>query len=523
MKVQTERVENHHARVSVEIEPERLDTAKRQAARRISREVSIRGFRKGKAPYSRVALTVGEVTILEEAVNALARTLFKELDGKVDYKPFGPVEFEDFQLEPAPTFIYLVPMAPEVDLGDYRELRLDFTPPDFDDSEIDDELRKLQGSLTLVVDDEKTVVELGDRVHIDMLSEFADDPDTQDPKTETDEIGDGDTDSAHDAPSAKPQKGDTFVNEKDIIATLDPDDDRFIHGWVEHLLGAELGMDVEFELQVPDDDEDEEVRGRLLYFAVTINQIEEIDIPEIDDSLAESVSEDLGLETNDLPGLRAHLRAQLEADALDSADQDYAERVLEEITAAADIQYPSQALEERIDQNVRKQLSHFELPGGDIDTVLRVLGTTMEEIREQHREAAEAELRREYVLEQLSQELGTELSDEDIDAWRDTFAASFGLDPTEPNTNTPQMRKYFERQRQAEFLQSKLVALGRGQDMDAAMAAKRARAQQDVQRAQVRRKWSAAARGEHPDAMTAIFGRKDAASALLSLMSENLG
>ena len=112
MKLETERVDNHRAQFTIEIDADRLQDAKRKAARKISRQVNIRGFRKGKAPYRRVAQHVGEAAILEDALDALGDVLYKQALEQSEVEPYGPGAFTNFTEEPAPTFTFTVPLQP---------------------------------------------------------------------------------------------------------------------------------------------------------------------------------------------------------------------------------------------------------------------------------------------------------------------------------------------------------------------------------------------------------------------------
>ena len=68
MNIQTERLDNHTARFTVEVEPKQWEDAKKDAAREISKQIRVKGFRKGKAPYNVVVRNVGEGVIIEEAM-----------------------------------------------------------------------------------------------------------------------------------------------------------------------------------------------------------------------------------------------------------------------------------------------------------------------------------------------------------------------------------------------------------------------------------------------------------------------
>ena len=143
MNIQTERLEDQTARVTVEIDTERLDTAKQKAAKQISQKVSIPGFRKGKVPYRVLLNYVGEAAILEDAVELLSQEVYKEVLPQTDLIPYGPGVLTDVQSEALPpTFIYVVPLEPTVDLKDYREIRSPYEPPEVTDEDVNRRLLK---------------------------------------------------------------------------------------------------------------------------------------------------------------------------------------------------------------------------------------------------------------------------------------------------------------------------------------------------------------------------------------------
>ena len=323
LNLQTELIDQHRAQLTIEIEPERLEKAKRQAARQISRQVSIRGFRKGKAPYRLVAQRVGESFIVEEALEALGVDLYKQALEESDISPYGPGDLEDIKLEPAPTFIFSVPLQPEVDLKDYAQVRLDFEAPSVSDEEVDQALQQLRMHEIEVLDAEAQVAEIGHRARVAVESVFVDDGETQPDDSdhssleadETDEPPADESDEADEESEEAvyhPRKGDSFVNDQDATVILDPDEDPFMDGFVDALIGAELNSEREFELTIPDDDADETIRNRRVSFKVKLNQIEAISIPELDDDFAEMVSKNRGDELLDMAGLRRSARDELE-------------------------------------------------------------------------------------------------------------------------------------------------------------------------------------------------------------------
>lgn len=502
MNLQTERIDNHKAQFTIEIETDQLEEAKRQAARKISREVRIKGFRKGKAPYRLVAQYVGEGAILEEALDALGDGLYKRALEESEVVPYGPGAFKDFKLAPAPTLIFTVPLQPEVDLQDYLSVRLDFEAPEVSADEVDEALKQLQMRAVEVVDGNVSVAEAGNRVTIAVDSEFVD-GEAQDEPTEdtltgaaddalTADADDPDDQAADETVPVTPKKGDTFVNDDNTVIILDPNEDPFVHGFVENLIGVELGSDVEFELTIPDDDADEGIAGRRVSFVVTLNSIEAIAIPELDDEFARRMSRSRGEEESNLVGLRATIQADMERSQLESSKSEYADKVLQQIVQGAEIVYPELMLDEQIDGMIRESEGNLKQRGISLDDYLRMTNSTSDDLREQYREPGTQSLRQSLALRELVSAQEIEIGDEEIEARLDNVIAGYGTsDAIRKLFDTPQMKGNIRNELMMSHIHAHLFAIGRGEDgavvvedVKAQMAADADRTRERSERAQ---------------------------------------
>ena len=499
MNLTTERIENHRAQLTVEIETDELEDAKRKAARKISRQVRIKGFRKGKAPYRLVAQAVGEGTILEEAVETLGDDLYKQALEASEVVPYGPGAFDDFQLEPAPTFVFSVPLQPEVDLKAYKDVRVEFDMPEVNDVEVDQALKQLQQRAVEILDDSVAVAAPGNRVTIAVDSEFVDgEPQDEVANGERDsEIQDELTgDSADDAAEEKaadqqapyiPRKGDTFVSDENATIILDPNEDPFTHGFVGHLIGVEQGATVEFELTIPDDDADETIIGRRVSFDVTLNKIESILIPELGDEFARRVSRNRGDLELDMAGLRASTREELERSALSRAKSEYCNQVLEKIVEGAVIVYPDIMLDQQIDGMIGEFERNLAQQRISLDDYYRLTSSTVEDLRDQHRESAANSLRHSLALREIVNAQGISIGDEDIETRLDAVASGYGSSPEIRKLfDTPQMRDNIRNDLVMSHANEHLYAIGRGEDPEAAVDAMQAQIAEDAQRAKER-------------------------------------
>ena len=500
LNVTTERIENHRAQLTVEIETEELEAAKRTAARKISRHVRIRGFRKGKAPYRLVAQTVGEGAILEEAVETLGDNLYKQALEESQVTPYGPGAFDDFQLEPAPTFVFSVPLQPEVDLKAYQDVRIDFDATEVSDVEVEQALKQLRLRAVEVLDDSVAVAAPGNRVTIAVESEFVD-------GEPHDAVGDGDSeaglqdgltsanandnDDAADADQPAPyipRKGDSFVSDENATIILDPNEDPFTHGFVEHLIGVEQGATIEFELTIPEDDADETIIGRRVSFDVTLNKIEDISIPELDDEFARRVSRNRGDIEMDLAGLRAATKEELYRSALSQAKSEYCSQVLEEIVAGAEIDFPEMMLEQQIDGMISDFERNLSQQRISLDDFYRLTNSDKDELRESHREDAENSLRHSLVLREIVNAQDIVISDEDIEARLEAVMSGYGSSPEIRKLfDTPEMRENIRQELVMSHANEHLYAIGSGEDPAVAVEALRKQNADEAQRANERR------------------------------------
>ncbi len=101
MKVETQELENHQTKITVEVEPAVLEDAKHRAASRLAKRTKIPGFRPGKAPYAMIVRHLGEAAILEEAVEIVVDDVYPKAIDELGIKPYGPGSLEEIkQLDP---------------------------------------------------------------------------------------------------------------------------------------------------------------------------------------------------------------------------------------------------------------------------------------------------------------------------------------------------------------------------------------------------------------------------------------
>lgn len=426
MNVQTERLENHTARFTVEVEVERLEQAKREAARKLANRVNIPGFRKGKAPYKVLVSYVGEGVVLEDAIEVLGNEVYKDIINSADVEPYGPGSLEDFALEPQPTFKFVVPLQPTADLGNYRDIRLEYEPPVVEDKDVDEAITNMLEREALIEESSKPVAP-GNRVTVSMKAEYLDDAPT---KAETESAEETRLEGEEPEEGKPEEENRVFIDNDNLVFRLTADREP-APGFTDALVGAAVGERREFEITYPDDEKEyEHLAGRHVKFDVTIKKIETLTLPELNDEFAARVTraeaEREGKEPLTLLQLRMRVREDLEKEAKDAADATYAQKVLDMITEQATFAYPEALVSDEVHHLLEHLDSDLRRRGLTLEDYQKVTNKTHEDLHVDYHDNAVSSIKRSLTMRELIRQEGLEVTDEQVNEEVDRIAGRFG-------------------------------------------------------------------------------------------------
>jgi len=402
---QIEILENRLAQIRVEVGAEALNKAKQSAARTLSQRMNIPGFRKGKAPYSIVERYLGEGAILEEAIDQIGPELYSEVVRESGLEPYAPGQLENVEnRDDGLVLVFRVPLVPVVTLGNYRDVRREFTPPEVSDEDVAGVLRMMQNSQAEVEAKEGPAA-MGDEVRLEVHGVLV-------PR-------EGDEANAEIADLAKKP---LFEHMSWRMVLGDPEREP-VPGFSQALEGIAAEETRSFELSFPDDDEDyeENLRGRAVAFTVKCHAVNIRKLPALDDEFARSLGEE-GAET--LDALREKIREDLLAEVTARAKAGYANAVLGMMVEQAKIEYPEIMVDEYVDGMLHDLEHELASQGLDLPTFLNIRQITEEELRQEYREPAVARLKYALVLRELVEQEGLEVDSRIVDQMVRTRAAT---------------------------------------------------------------------------------------------------
>ncbi len=375
LQITTEPVEPRQVRLTIDVPEERVREEMRRVARAIARQVSIPGFRKGRAPYHIIAQRYGEAYLRGEAAENLIESVFKEALEQEKIEPYAPASLEEVKTEPL-RYVFTVPLSPEVDLGDYRSLRIKRRTVRVTKKEVEEALERLREEHAVLEPREDRPAQPGDVIAFSV---------------------EGRTD-----------QGEIFLKDEEAETVVDPEKEWPLPGFYQALVGMKAGEEKTFRLKVPEgssfDFEEAE-------FTVQIKQVFERLLPGLDDDLARTAGP-----FDSLDELRKHIKEQIRQQKQQEAEDEYVEQAMQALLDGAKVVYPPQVLEEEIDemvedleQRVRRDLRM------SLEDYLKAIGKTEEELREEMRPRAEERLRTTLVLTRFVEAEGLEVTDEEVE------------------------------------------------------------------------------------------------------------
>lgn len=383
MKIQSDLLENHQVKLTVEVEAERLEDAKRRGARKLSGKAKIAGFRPGKAPYNVILRNYGEAAILEEALDILVGEVYPDAIEESKIKPYGPGKLDKVSSMEPLVLEFVIPLDAEVDLGDYKSIRKAYELPQITDKEVQQVLESLRERQAILEPVERPAEE-GDLVSVQLSA-------ARQPETETAEEDSEDL---------------TLIRERSIQVVIkseaqtgDKDDVEWpFDGFSRKLISLETGQELAFEYSYPEDSEYESLRNSKANFALKIESVKSRTLPELNDEFAASVGE-----YESMDALLSDVRSGLEKQAEQEYNDKYDSENLETAVAQATFKYPPEMLEDQINEVIRELSRRLENQGMDMDLYLKTRSMEMEALKEEAKPAAESRLKRSLFLYHLAE------------------------------------------------------------------------------------------------------------------------
>src|SRR3954464_12048121 len=380
-------------RVDAEVPPDELERSMQRTARQLGASMRIPGFRKGKVPPPVVIRRVGREAVLDETVREAIGRWYVDAIGAAKIAPVGDPKLDlgDLPGEGQPlTFSIEIGVRPTAQLGEYDGVEVGRREATVDDAQVDAELQSLRERAARVETVERPA-QVGDFVVMDYEGRVG---------------------------------GELFEGGAGRDQMIELGSGRLIPGFEDQLQGASAGEQREVNVTFPDEYPAEQLKGADATFAVTVKEVKEKVLPELDDDFA---LDQAGFDS--LDELKADIRTKLaEADErqIESA---FREAVVDAVVKEAQVDVPEALVDARARELWERMLHSLSHQGINRDAYLQIAGKSEEDLLEEAKPDAEQALRREAVIAAVIEKEGIEPSDGDV---LDALQSSAARESTTP-------------------------------------------------------------------------------------------
>ncbi len=376
MKITQEEVVDNQTTLRIELEEADLNPYLDQGYRRLAPQISLPGFRKGKVPRHIVEGFMGRESLLNEVLDNMVYEVTSKAIEEQDIDAAGIPKIEDLDLDPV-SFTAIIALRPEIELSDYQSLRIPYETDEVSDelvSERIDSIRESMGSWETV----ERPPQMGDLLSLDARGEI---------------------------------DGEVFWSREDGVLYLDEEGSVPVTGFPQAMVGIEPGQETEFTLPIPEDFRDASIAGMEASFNVTVHEVRDRALPELNDEFAQSLPD----EYPSLEELRQGVKANMEAEAAARAESEYETKVIQSLIDQATITIPPVMLENEAERTRNTQDQFLERANIRRDDYLRSIGKTEEEVQQEAEEEAEQRIKRTFALNKVSELENIEVTEQEID------------------------------------------------------------------------------------------------------------
>ena len=375
----TEKQEHSIVALTIEITKAEFEAAKDKAFKKTGKNITVPGFRKGKAPRKMIEKLYGEGVFFEEAFNIVYPEAMEMAVEKSGIKPVGraDVDLGDPAEEGGLTIIAKVPVEPEVELGEYKGIEVEKETVKVLAADVKAELNRMaqRNARTETVDRK---AKKNDTVDIDFEG-FVD--------------------------------GVAFEGGKAEHHELTLGSGAFIPGFEDQLIGCKAGDEKDVVVTFPEEYHAAELAGKEATFKCKVHKVEETILPEIDDEFAKDVSDTC--ET--LDDLKKEITERLKAERQEAADTAFEEKVLDAVIDGMKADIPAAMIDSQVDTIVQDFGYRLQMQGMGLEQYLKMTGTEMGAFRAMFQSQAERQVKTRLALQKVVELEGITVSDKELE------------------------------------------------------------------------------------------------------------
>ena len=398
LKVSTESRPSSRLAVTVTVSGERCTASYEEAIKSLSRSINLPGFRKGKVPRSVLVQQLGGVRIKATALEKLIDNAWRDAIKQESLEPISQPDLssgfdgllESFNPGDELTFTLEADVAPTPKLKSTKGLKAEYKAVAYDPSRVDSMIDDSRKQLATVVPVEGRAAQKGDIAVLGFNGTYNDDGS---------EIEGGSADSMD----------------------VDLDYGRMIPGFIEGVIGMNVGENKSVDCQFPEDYPKDHARGRKATFAIELKDLKTRELPELDDAFAKQASE-----KETMADLRKDLEQRLKDDVERRQTSNRHDGLVKALVNQLEVDLPEALIQQESRNLVEQTAAQFAQQGMDVKSLFTP--DLIRNLMQNSRPEAEERLRRSFALTALAEAEDIKLDDSAIDTKLDEVKKDLSAD-----------------------------------------------------------------------------------------------
>ena len=365
------------------------------ASNDVKKQITVPGFRKGKMPKQVFFQMYGEESLYQDALNVVLPDVFADAVAEAGVTTVGQPKIDAESMNKGEAWVLTaeVELAPEIELGEYKGVKVPASDVTVSDEELDAEITRLQeGQAELVLVD--APAKNGDTVVIDFVGSV---------------------------------DGVEFDGGKGENYSLELGSGSFIPGFEDQLVGAKAEDVVNVNVTFPEEYQAADLAGKDALFVVTVHEVKAKEVPALDDEFAKDIDE----EVETLAELKDKVKARLttsKEDAAKDAKEDAAIAAVVDNASVEGGQIPDSMIHEDVHRQMNQFFASMQQQGISPELYYQITGSSEDDLHKQYEEGAERRVKTNLVLEAIVKAENIKPSADDIAAEVKSLADQYGMD-----------------------------------------------------------------------------------------------
>ena len=392
MSYTVENLEKSMAKITITVDADAFEEAMVKSYNKNKKNISIQGFRKGKAPRKMVEKLYGPEVFYEDAANFAIPDAYEEAAKESGLEIVSRPEIDVVEIEKGKDFIFTATVAvkPEVTLGDYKGIEVEKKTVKVMAADVNAEIDKVREQNSRMITVENRGIKKDDTAVIDFEG-FVD--------------------------------GEPFQGGKGEDYSLVIGSHSFIDTFEDQLVGKKAGEEVDVNVTFPEEYHDASLKGKPALFKVTVKEIKKKELPKLDDEFASEVSE---FET--LKEYKASVKKNLTERRKEEAKREKENEVVEKVVENITVELPEPMVDEQTQQMIQEFAGRLSSQGLSFDQYMQMTGMTVDALMGQMKPEAEKRIRTRLALEAIVDAEKIKATAKDIDKEIENMANMYQME-----------------------------------------------------------------------------------------------